>query len=48
MPVETVPGDLGFFCELLRGPWPDERFLTVEPGGSITLEDSLNVGLSQV
>ena len=48
MPVETVPGDLGLFSELLRGPWPDERFLTVEPGGSITLEDSLNVGLSQV
>ena len=47
MSVETVPGDLGLFCELLRGPWPDERFLTVEPGGSITLEDSLNVGLSQ-
>ena len=48
LPVETVPGDMGFFCELLRGPWPDERFLTVEPGGSITLEDSLNVGFSQV
>jgi hypothetical protein len=48
LPVETVPGDLGFFCELLRGPWPEERFLTVEPGGSITLEDSLNIGLSQV
>ena len=48
MTVETVPGDLGLFCELLRGPWPDERFLTVEPGGSVTLEDSLNVGLSQV
>ena len=48
LPVEIVPGDMGFFCELLRGPWPDERFLTVEPGGSITLEDSLNVGFSQV
>ena len=48
LPVEIVPGGVEFFCELLSGPWPDERFLTVEPGGSITLEDSLNAGLSQV
>ena len=48
LPLETVQGDMGFFCELLSGPWPEERYLTVEPGGSITLENSLNVGFSQV
>jgi hypothetical protein len=32
---ETMPGSLDWINELLAGPWPDERFLTVPPGCTI-------------
>jgi hypothetical protein len=31
----------------MSGNWQDDEFLTVEPGGKITFEDSLEAGESQ-
>ena len=35
---EEIPGSLDYFRELLRGPYPDEKFLRLGPGGKFTQE----------
>lgn len=35
----VLGGTLAFLRQLLTGPWPADRFLTVPPGGSISLSD---------
>jgi hypothetical protein len=44
IPVRVIPGNLRLIRELLRGDWREEDFLAVNPGGKITLEDSLCAG----
>lgn len=48
VPVEVVPGDLVLLCELLAGGLDESRFLHVPPGGSVSFEDSLDLGQSQI
>jgi hypothetical protein len=43
IPVKLIPGNLRFIEALLSGPWPDEAFLTVSPGGKIAFEESLQI-----
>jgi hypothetical protein len=47
IPVKLIPGSLRFIDALLAGGWQDEAFLTLEPGGKISFEDSLEAGKSQ-
>ena len=35
---EEIPGNLDYFRELLRGPYPDEKFLRLGPGEKFTQE----------
>jgi len=35
---EEIPGSLAYFRELLRGPYPDEKFLRLGPGEKFTQE----------
>ncbi|MCX5818604.1 MAG: DUF1638 domain-containing protein [Deltaproteobacteria bacterium] len=35
---EEIPGSLDYFRELLRGPYPDEKFLRLGPGEKFTQE----------
>lgn len=34
--VERLPGDLSWLRRLLTGPWDEERFIIVPPGGRLT------------
>lgn len=36
---QVIPASVGYLQELLRGPWPAERFLTITPSGEIALAD---------
>ena len=47
IPVKIIPGNLRLIAALLSGNWNDNEFLIVEPGKTISLEDSLNLGKSQ-
>jgi hypothetical protein len=47
IPVKVIPGNLRFIDALLAGSWPEDSFLTVNPGEKITFEDSLSAGKSQ-
>ncbi|MDR2785236.1 MAG: DUF1638 domain-containing protein, partial [Treponema sp.] len=47
IPVKLIPGSLRLIDALLSGNWQGDEFLTVEPGGKITFEDSLEAGESQ-
>ncbi len=38
---QVIPASVGYLEELLTGPWPEERFLTVRGGRTITDEDML-------
>jgi hypothetical protein len=35
---EEIPGNLDYFRELFRGPYPDEKFLRLRPGENFTQE----------
>ena len=36
---QVIPASVGYLKDLLTGPWPAERFLTVPRGGEITAAD---------
>jgi hypothetical protein len=38
-----LQGEPEFLRQLLGGPWPDERFLTVQPGEQVALSSSGNL-----
>ncbi|MDR3331799.1 MAG: DUF1638 domain-containing protein [Synergistaceae bacterium] len=48
IPVIRAEGDLGIIEDLLSGNWAPGRFMVIAPGGSITFEDSLKAGSSQI
>ena len=47
IPVTVIPGNLVLIDTLLSCDWPDDVFLTVPPGGSVSFEDSLSAGKAQ-
>ena len=47
IPVIVIPGNLRLIDALLSGEWPEDDFLIVPPGGSVTFEDSFNLGKTQ-
>jgi hypothetical protein len=42
VPVDILPGDLRLIRMLIDGDWPEDEFFIKEPGGEITLEDSMS------
>ena len=36
---QVIPASVDYLTELLTGPWPDERFITLAPGGELTAAD---------
>jgi len=40
IPVKLIPGKLRLIEMLVSGEWTDDEFLCVQPGGSITFEDT--------
>ncbi|MCL2877187.1 MAG: DUF1638 domain-containing protein [Acidobacteria bacterium] len=44
IPVKVIPGSLRLIDALLSCSWPEDDFLIVKPGGSVSFEDSLRVG----
>ena len=36
---QVIPASVDYLAELLTGPWPDERFITLAPGGELTPAD---------
>ena len=47
IPVKTIPGSLRFINALVSGDWNKDEFLILEPGKTINLDDSLNLGKVQ-
>jgi hypothetical protein len=47
IPVNAIPGNLRLIAALLSGDWDENEFLVVKPGGTISFEDSLNMGKTQ-
>ncbi|MDR2343149.1 MAG: DUF1638 domain-containing protein [Spirochaetaceae bacterium] len=47
IPVKLIPGSLSLIEGLLSGDWQEDAFLVLEPGGKITLDDSIEAGKSQ-
>lgn len=48
IPVDVVDGDLVILEDLLAGGRDPTRFLRVPPGGTVSFEDSLDIGQSQI
>ena len=46
IPVKIIPGSLRLIDTLLAGNWPQDDFLIVPPGGSVSFEDSPGMGES--
>jgi hypothetical protein len=47
VPVSIVPGNLRIIDALLAGDWREEEFLVIRSGSEVSLEMSLNLGVSQ-
>jgi hypothetical protein len=47
IPVKLIPGSLRLIDALLSGDWREDTFLVLQPGGKITLNDSIEAGKSQ-